>query len=79
VTLNIEGVPSSLTRRQVVDLLASIGLDAHIIPRSSGVLIGGRAITCEVRALGEDGQPYVDGDHLATHKVTIPITDEEHQ
>ena len=76
MTLEIEGVPASVTRQQVVDLLATLGIDANRIPRWSGVHIGIDAIRCTVLALDSDGRPFADDEgNVATHELMIPVED----
>lgn len=76
MTLHIPGVPASVTRQQVDDLLASLGIDAHRVASRTGVHIGSDAIRCTVVALDPDGQPFADDGELATHELVIRVVDD---
>lgn len=78
--ITISGVPSSVTREQVVEALRVLGLDANQVV-SFGGLEGGMAFFVEVPS---DGRPAVpgwrwtaDGKTVATHRLTIPVLDGE--
>lgn len=72
--MDIPGVPESIPRTQMLEMLASLGLDPKDL---ISFRVEWNAITAEVFALNEKGSRYVaDGsDSIATHSIAIPITD----
>ncbi|HET7734370.1 MAG TPA: hypothetical protein VFK52_00225 [Nocardioidaceae bacterium] len=75
--MNIKGVPESITRQQVVELLTTLGIDAGVVTRHGGVRIHGHAVTAEVYALNEHGERYIgEDDCVATHLLTIRIVED---
>lgn len=79
MSITIEGVPEHITRAQVVELLATLGIDASKVARDGGVLIGGEAVRCRVYATDADGHFYVDQTtgEVAMHEVCIPIVEDQ--
>jgi hypothetical protein len=75
--VEIAGVPEYITRQQIVDVLASLGIDAEDITRDWGVTINGNGVRAEVFARNAEGKRYVPpgADDCAKHLITIPIKD----
>ena len=79
MSLTIEGVPTSITREQVMQALELLGIDPYRV-----VEFGGDASTTAlyvtVHADGEQGPGFrwtYDGQNVATHRLTIPIVNKE--
>lgn len=72
MAITVEGVPESITREQMVEWLASIGIDASHV-RLLRVATDG--IVVESYALDPSGRRFAMGDEVATHKVSIRIVD----
>jgi hypothetical protein len=74
-SIAIQGVPSSVTREQVVEALRILGLDPFEVVEFSGDS-SATALHVTVYALDQDGQRFtVDDKKMATHKVTVPIVE----
>lgn len=70
MSVEIQGVPESITFEAVRDLLALIGIDASCC-QSVHIGIGG--IEAQVLAKNEDGRFYVLDGNAATHRISIPV------
>ncbi len=69
----IPGVPDSISRARIAELVQSLGLDVRELVSFE---LKVHAIHAVVYALNEDGHRYfVDDDNVAKHHITIPITD----
>lgn len=74
-SITIPGVPESIDRKAVCDLIASLGLEPKDVISLAFEPLGIRAEVC---ALNEQGQRFTaDGENVATHRLTIPIVDKE--
>lgn len=78
-SVDIPGVPDSIPRARVIELVRSLGLD----PRELASLeLKGRCIEAVIYALDDEGHRYfVDTPTgpVATHHISIPITDDAPQ
>ncbi|WP_405149459.1 hypothetical protein OG589_14600 [Sphaerisporangium sp. NBC_01403] len=75
-SVDIPGVPDSIPRGRVIELVQSLGLDPRELVSFE---IKGRSIEAVVYALNEQGGRYFEGDgpraEIAKHRISIPITD----
>lgn len=76
----ITGVPASVTREQLREALAVLGINPEGVVRFSA---DANTTAMEVEVYS-DGRPDVpgwrwthDGENVATHRLTIPIIDKE--
>ncbi|HEX4818500.1 MAG TPA: hypothetical protein VFV66_37660 [Nonomuraea sp.] len=70
----IPGVPKSVSRARMIQLIESLGIDPR---RTRSLRFQREAIYVEVYAL-KDGNPYWDGgptEEAATHRIAIAIED----
>jgi hypothetical protein len=76
-TLTVTGVPQRISRSQVRDWLAQLGIETTGLRRLE---MNRDGIVAEVVALDSEGRPfavgYGDDARVATHVVTIKIGDE---
>lgn len=79
VAFTIPNVPASITRQQIIDWLAILGLDAAEVPRSTTFELYHDSIQVEVYARRADGSYISRGDRglAALHRVVIPIEPHE--
>ena len=76
MSITIEGVPESITRERLVELLKTLGIDVSLVTRG-GIHVDRDHIRCEVFAFDENGNRYADAHHnVVTHSIAIPIVDE---
>lgn len=78
--MDIPGVPDSIPRACVIELVRSLGLD----PRELASLeLKGRCIEAAVYALDDEGHRYfedgIPDGPVAKHHIAIPITDDAPQ
>jgi hypothetical protein len=71
--VEIPGIPDSIPRSRVVELVEALGLDIRDLRSFS---VNRHAVQAEVFARNEQGHPYMDGEDIAIHRITIPIRDE---
>ncbi len=74
--MDIPGVPDTIPRARVVELVQSLGLDPRELVSCE---FKGRSIDAVVFALDEQGHRYFDDSTSgapATHRISIPITDD---
>ena len=70
----INGVPNKISRKALIGLIESLGLN----PKETVQLeISNRAIVVEVYARNEKFERFVSGEELATHTLTIEVTDDD--
>lgn len=62
MTITLEGVPATITRSELVDWLAAIGIDANDVPRGATLTLGPTAISIELHARDENGQRFLAPD-----------------
>lgn len=72
--LTIEGVPQTIARARVVDLVKALGIEPGSV---RSLTLHPRSIEAEVTATDEQGRPYVgEPNSVAVHRVQIEIVDE---
>ncbi|MDX3110159.1 hypothetical protein [Nonomuraea angiospora] len=72
--MDLPGIPESIPRARVVELVEAFGLDLRDL---LSVSVQRHAIAAEVFARNEQGQRFTnDGENLATHSILIPIVEE---
>ncbi len=70
--MKLEGVPQSVTVGQLQEMMGIIGIDVNDVT-GDGVQIYFDGIECEVFARNTEGERFLRGDRVATHRVVIPI------
>lgn len=78
-SITIQGVPASITRAQVIEALQILGIDPFQVVEFSRDA-STTALHVTVHADGAEGPGFrwsYDGRNSATHRLTIPILDEE--
>lgn len=71
--MDIPGIPDSIPRTAVIELVQSLGIDPV---NAISVKLNLRSIDAEIYAVDERGHRYaVDDDTIATHTISIPIVD----
>lgn len=71
--MEIPGIPDSIPRARIVELVEALGLDIRDL-RSFSVTV--HAIEAEMFARNEQGHRCLDGEDIAIHRIVIPIRDE---
>ncbi len=69
--MTIDGITKTITRDQINELLEAIGIEVRLL---RSLLIERTTVMAELLALKE-GKPFVRNGEVATHHVTIKITD----
>jgi hypothetical protein len=72
--VTIPGVPTSIPRETACGLIRALGIEPFQLRSLSFDLMG---IHLEVYALNPEGRRFTaDGENIATHRMTIAITDD---
>lgn len=72
MALVLDCVPESISRAEMVSLLARIGIDAS---QARSVRFDRDWIEAEVYALDDEGRKFAVGDEIAINRIVISITD----
>lgn len=68
----VQGIPERISPADYRRLIESLGLDVeHLV----SLTFHPRSIEAEVVALNAAGEPYAEGDDIATHQISIPVED----
>jgi len=70
--LTVPGVPEFITREQLAEWLAAIGVEARDLQT---LTVGRGGITARVYARNEQGHRYCVGSEPAVHEVVIEVKD----
>lgn len=70
----IHGIPNTVRREAVIGLIESLGLDPE---ETVQLEISNRTVVVEVYAKNENFERFVAGEELATHTLTIEVTDDD--
>ena len=70
----IDGVPNKISRKALAIWVSELGLDASSV---TNLEVSPDAIWVTVRALNENLEPYAIGEELATHTLTIEVTNDD--
>lgn len=72
----IHGIPNTIRREALLGAIKALGLDPEETLRLE---ISHRAVVAEVAAKSENFERFVVGEELATHMLTIEVTDDDEQ
>lgn len=71
--MDLPGIPQSIARSKVVDLITSLGIDPNEITED-GVTLGCYSVTVDVYSTRDGTHRYANDDGtVAIHSITIPV------
>jgi hypothetical protein len=66
------GVPESITRTQLCELLQALGLDPAQLAECH---VHRHSVEAVVYATNASGHRYIEGSRAAQHRISIPVVD----